>query len=78
MERGVDDASAPRSAQPGDAGAYARVDRIISLPDAMRLSFVNGGHGDLVVTSGGVNLGSADGNDVVLDGKDVSFKVRIR
>lgn len=38
----------------------------------MRLSFVNGGHGDLVVTSGGVNLGSADGNDVVLDGKDVS------
>lgn len=38
----------------------------------MRLSFVNGGHGDIVVTSGGVNLGSADGNDVVLDGKDVS------
>jgi len=38
----------------------------------MRLSFVNGRHGDLVVTSGGVNLGSADGNDVVLDGKDVS------
>lgn len=38
----------------------------------MRLSFVNGGHGDLVVTSGGVNLGSADGNDVVIDGKDVS------
>ncbi len=38
----------------------------------MRLSFVNGGHSDLVVTSGGVNLGSADGNDVVLDGKDVS------
>jgi len=38
----------------------------------MRLSFVNGGRGDLVVTSGGVNLGSADGNDVVLDGKDVS------
>ena len=38
----------------------------------MRLSFVNGGHDDLVVTSGGVNLGSADGNDVVIDGKDVS------
>jgi len=38
----------------------------------MRLSFVNGGHGDIIVASGGVNLGSADGNDVVLAGKDVS------
>ncbi len=41
-------------------------------PDAMRLSFINESHDDLIVTSGGVNLGSAVGNDVVLDGKEVS------
>lgn len=38
----------------------------------MRLSFVNERHDDLVIASGYVNLGSADGNDIVLDGKDVS------
>jgi hypothetical protein len=74
VERGVDDASAPRGAQPVAAERCARVIElsISSRQEAMRLSFVNGGHRDLVVTSGGVNLGSADGNDVVVDGKDVS------
>lgn len=38
----------------------------------MRLSFGNGAHDDIVLTGGGVNLGSATGNDVLLDGKDVS------
>lgn len=38
----------------------------------MRLSFANGERSDLVVTAGGVNLGSANGNDVVLERSDVS------
>ncbi|MBZ0221578.1 MAG: FHA domain-containing protein [Dokdonella sp.] len=38
----------------------------------MRLSFANGERSDLVVTAGGVNLGSANGNDVVLERNDVS------
>ncbi|MBX3701568.1 MAG: FHA domain-containing protein [Dokdonella sp.] len=38
----------------------------------MRLSFGNGAHRDIVLSDGSLTLGSAAGNDVLLDGKDVS------
>ena len=38
----------------------------------MRLSFGNGEHADFVVDGGTVNLGSADGNRVLLPGRDVA------
>lgn len=40
--------------------------------DPMRLNFANGEHGEVVVTAGGVTLGSANGNDIVLDRGDVA------
>lgn len=38
----------------------------------MRLSFPNGEQADFVVESGSITLGNADGNTLVLDGKDVA------
>ena len=37
----------------------------------MRLSFANAEHADFVVTSGALSLGSAEGNTLVLPGRDV-------
>ncbi|MBC6941324.1 MAG: FHA domain-containing protein [Xanthomonadales bacterium] len=61
----------------GRAGAGAARTPVLecanpSRPDAMRLSFSNGTHQDVVLHAGGVTLGSAPGNDILLDGKDVS------
>jgi hypothetical protein len=38
----------------------------------MRLSFLNGEHADFVVESGTLSLGQADGNTVVLRGRDIA------
>ena len=38
----------------------------------MRLSFLNGEHSDFVVEGGVISLGSADGNTLVLNGRDIA------
>ena len=38
----------------------------------MRLSFPNGEHADFVVESGAISLGNADGNTLVLRGRDIA------
>lgn len=38
----------------------------------MRLSFLNGEHADFVVEDGVISLGSADGNTLVLNGRDIA------
>ena len=38
----------------------------------MRLSFANGEHADVVVDEGAASLGNAEGNTVVLSGRDVA------
>ena len=38
----------------------------------MRLSFLNGEHADFVVEDGVISLGQADGNTVVLSGRDIA------
>lgn len=38
----------------------------------MRLSFANGEHADFVADSGAISLGNADGNTLVLPGRDVA------
>lgn len=40
----------------------------------MRLSFANGEHADFIVDSGAVSLGSAEGNALVLPGRDVAAR----
>jgi pSer/pThr/pTyr-binding forkhead associated (FHA) protein len=46
--------------------------RIVQATDAMRLSFANGEHADLLVNDGAVSLGNAEGNSVVLPARDVA------
>ena len=41
-------------------------------PILMRLSFLNGEHADFVVADGVVSLGQADGNTLVLAGRDIA------
>jgi pSer/pThr/pTyr-binding forkhead associated (FHA) protein len=41
-------------------------------PNLMRLSFLNGEHADFVVGNGVVSLGQAEGNTLVLAGRDVA------
>ena len=38
----------------------------------MRLSFLNGEHADFVVEKGVISLGLAEGNTLVLDGRDIA------
>ena len=38
----------------------------------MRLSFLNGEHADFIVEGGVISLGSADGNTLVLNGRDIA------
>jgi hypothetical protein len=40
--------------------------------DLMRLSFLNGEHADFVVEDGVISLGSAEGNTLVLAGRDIA------
>src|SRR5512142_2797852 len=41
-------------------------------PPLMRLSFLNGEHADFVVEDGVISLGSAEGNTLVLAGRDIA------
>ena len=41
-------------------------------PILMRLSFLNGEHADFVVEDGVISLGSAEGNTLVLGGRDIA------
>jgi pSer/pThr/pTyr-binding forkhead associated (FHA) protein len=56
-----------RRAQRRYTGAPQAADRIL-----MRLSFLNGEHADFVVEDGVISLGSADGNTLVLNGRDIA------
>jgi pSer/pThr/pTyr-binding forkhead associated (FHA) protein len=64
---------------PGSAPA-ANVARLAPLywrtfaadPNLMRLSFPNGEHADFVVEDGVISLGSAEGNTLVLAGRDIA------
>ena len=61
----------PRShkyrAQRRYTGATLSADAIL-----MRLSFLNGEHADFVVENGVISLGHADGNTLVLNGRDIA------